>query len=153
MTVETERMTDPKIEFNLRAGELSTLEAEFAEVLLNLKRFHVPRNVMWALACKVFKQHPPVEPTPRQADIWRKKEVAIEGLANSYFDSMGENGYAALNVLTDFASRPVGMISAEQRVDALQRQSGGWMADFVSAIESRDFSFDRYLGEYAKLVA
>jgi len=151
--VHSMKGADPALVFKLRAGEMSALETEFTEALFNLKRFHVPRNVMWALACKVFKQSVPANASKRQQELWELKQLAIEGMADTYFKALGENGYAALNVLTDFASRPVGMISPEQRIDSLQRQSGSWMGEFIAAMERRDFIFEVYLGEYAHLVA
>jgi hypothetical protein len=151
--VHTKSSPDPALKFKLRAGELSKMEAEFTEALLNLKRFHVPRKVMWALACKVFEQSCPDDASKRLQELWELKQRAIAGLTETYFGTLGENGYAALNVLTDFASRPVGMISAEQRIDGLQRQSGSWMGEFIAAMEHRDFNFETYLGEYAHLVA
>ena len=108
---------------------------------------------MWALTCKVFGQTIPDVPSPRQKELLGEKQSRIKGLTKKYFDQLGENGYAALNVLTDFASRPVGVISPESRIDSLQRQAGGWIEDFVSAIESRDFNFESYLGDYYQMVA
>jgi len=67
-------------------------------------------------------------------------------------ENLGENGYAALNVLTDFASRPVGFISQEGRIDSLQHRAGGWIEDFVEAMESRDFKYEDYLGDFFKMV-
>lgn len=144
---------DPVVEFKLRSGELSTLETQFVATLRNLKRFHVPRKVIWPLACKVFSFHLPPQPTKIQQEIWQKKMNHILDLGRRYFNEMGENGYAAVNVLTDYASRPVGMISPEGNIDSLQRKTGAWAADFVDAIEERDFNFDIYLGKYAKFVA
>jgi len=151
--LHTRHTADPAVQFKLRAGELSALEKEFTEALFNLKRFHVPRKVMWALACKVFAQSLPTKPTQGQQDLLEVKKDAVERLSNDYFQSLGENGYAALNVLTDFASRPLGMISAEQRIDSLQRQTGSWISEFITAIERRDFTFEAYLGKYAELLA
>jgi hypothetical protein len=151
--LHTRRTADPAVQFKLRAGELSALEAQFTEALFNLKRFHVPRKVMWALVCKVFAQSLPTEPTKVQQALLDEKKETIKYLTNEYFQSLGENGYAALNVLTDFASRPVGMISAEQRIDSLQRQTGTWIGEFITAIDRRDFTFEAYLGKYAALLA
>lgn len=144
---------DPMVKFKLRAGELANLEVQFIESLKNLKRFHVPPKVMWPLACKVFGFNLPEQPTERQREVMEQKRAHILDLGSSYFKNLGENGYAAMNVLTDYASRPVGMISPEGNIDALQRKSGVWVSDFVEAIEARDFNFDTYLGDYAKLVS
>lgn len=145
--------TDPVVKFKLRAGELANLEAQFIESLVNLKRFHVPPKVMWPLVCKVFGFKFPEEPTERQLELIFEKKDHVQRLCGQYFAELGENGYAAMNVLTDYASRPVGMISPEGNIDSLQRKSGDWIADFVSAIEARNFSFDSYLGDYARLAA
>ncbi len=145
--------TDPVVKFKLSAGELATLETQFIESLKNLKRFHVPPKVMWPLACKVFGFNLPDEQNERQMEIFTKRQNHVVKLCKRYFPDLGENGYAAMNVLTDYASRPVGMISPEGNIDSLQRKSGVWVADFVEAIEARDFNFNSYLGEYAKLVA
>lgn len=142
---------DPVVKFKLRAGEFSVLEKQFIESLRNLKRFHVPPKLMWPLACKVFGFNAPDSPTPRQKEIMEEKRVAISDLSDRYFPELGENGYAALNVLTDYASRPVGMVSVEGNIDGLQRKSGAWVTEFVDAIVARDFSFDRYLGEYVRM--
>lgn len=144
---------DPVVKFKLRAGELATLEAQFIESLKNLKRFHVPPKVMWPLVCKVFGFNLSDSATKRQEQVFLEKRDHVKELSDRYFPELGENGYAAMNVLTDYASRPVGMISPEGKIDSLQRKSGSWVADFVEAIEVRDFNFNSYLGEYAKLVA
>jgi len=61
---------------------------------------------------------------------------------------MGSHGYAALNVLTDFATRPPGVFAPETSMHSYQQKAGSWMENFVSAIERSDFSFDKYLAEY-----
>jgi hypothetical protein len=145
--------TDPVAKFKLKAGELATLEAQFIAHLNNITRFHVPTRVMWPLACKVFGFSLHDAPTERQEQMMEERKTCVRELTNRYFKELGENGYAALNVLTDYASRPVGVIAPEMNIDALQRKSGEWILDFVAAIEARDFSFDKYLGDYAKHAA
>ncbi|MNF13598.1 hypothetical protein D3C80_2154980 [compost metagenome] len=52
-----------------------------------------------------------------------------------------------LNVLTDYASRPVGVISPETMMDGFQHKAGDWINDFVEQIEQRDFTFETYLAD------
>jgi hypothetical protein len=61
---------------------------------------------------------------------------------------MGPHGYAALNVLTDYASRPAGVIAPEASMHGLQQKAGSWMDDFIAAIKHPEFSFDSYLADY-----
>jgi len=89
----------------------------------------------------------------RRIDELRALREQAENLTQSYFSEMGHHGYAALNVLTDFASRPAGVIAPEARMHGLQQKAGRWMDDFVSAIEHPDFSFDSYLADYHQTAA
>ena len=62
---------------------------------------------------------------------------------------MGENGYAALNVLTDFASRPIVLsFSPASRVHLLQERSGRWVDEFIAAIKDEAFDFGNYVKDY-----
>ena len=62
---------------------------------------------------------------------------------------MGHNGYAALNVLTDFASRPVVLaFSPASRVHRLQERSGRWVDEFIEAIKGDAFDFYTYVNDY-----
>ena len=142
----------PKAEFRLRSGEFLQLEAQFRQNLQHLQRYHVPPRYMWPLVCMVFRLTPPnASASPRQNTNWDLRRNAIWKLTDRYFGELGQNGYAALNVLTDYATRPPAEISAESRVNGFQTASGEWVLDFVSKIESREFTFERYLGDYAQL--
>jgi len=145
--------SDPRAAFRLREGEFVKLEADFVEKLENLRRYHVPTKLMWPLFCKVFRvsMAGDKELTPRQKEIWEKRESVVQELTAKYFRELGENGYAALSVLTDYASRPTVEFSVEQRVNTLQTYSGQWVQEFVSVIQKKGFSFEEYLGEYAQL--
>ena len=144
---------NPEVEFSLRAGEFANLETQFVESLKNLKRYHVPPKYIWPLTCKVFDYAIIEKPSERQEKIIGERKQHILGLGQQYFKELGENGYAALNVLNDFASRPVGVISAEGSIDLLQRKAGDWIIDFAEAIGDKDFVFEVYLGEYVRLAA
>lgn len=149
----TKSAKDPAVTFELKAGELKTLETRFVESLKNLKRFHVPPKMMWPLTCKVFGFKIAESPSERQMQIIEDRKTHISELSERYFGELGQNGYAALNVLTDYASRPVGVLSPEMSINGLQKKSGDWITDFVEAIADRDFSFENYLGEYMRFCA
>ena len=48
----------------------------------------------------------------------------------------------------DYAIRPVGVMSPENKIDRYQRRAGDWINDFSQQIESREFSFENYLKDY-----
>lgn len=141
------------VEFKTTFGELQELEKRFIEQVHNLKRYYVPAEVMLGLACKVFDISATTEDmrNPRRRDRLVEFRERIVGLTDRYVGELGPNGYAALNVLTDFASRPTLYISPEAMVDRLQKRSGDWVSAFLAAIERKDFDFGEYLDKYAQV--
>lgn len=140
--------------FQLKAGEFGQLEAQFLGRLKNLQRFHVPRKYMWPLLCKVFQLREPREDASAKVkDAWEKQRLAVNALTEHYFNELDSTGYAALSVLTDFATRPPAANFGALRVHGFQSASGLWIEKFVEAIRSDQFNFKSYLGEYYSLAA
>ena len=79
----------------------------------------------------------------------RKKAVAfvqkIKSDAQDYYQQFGANAYAAMNVLTDFASYPEGL-GGLNTVPVLQSKAGAWIDDFVEASAKPGFNMTSYLG-------
>lgn len=140
----------------IKAGDLQKLKLEFIERLNNLKRYHVPKKEMLPLACKVFDLSVDDQALgrPQRVEQLRDFRSGFEGLTTRYFDEMGENAYAALNVITDFASRPTSIyISPTAVVDSLQKKAGTWIDEFIPAIKNDKFDFGEYLGDFHKSAA
>ena len=139
----------PAGEFSIDFKELKRMEVEFVERMHNLKRYYVPDAVMFPLLCKALE----ISIKPAELKNKKHKERVVEFrnsvivLTKKYFEDLGPNGYAALNVITDFASRPTIYISQESMIDPLQKRSGDWVETFLQLIEDKGFSFDSYLQE------
>jgi hypothetical protein len=146
----TKQLQDGMRRWQENLGDIKALEQLFVGKLRNLQRFHVPARWMLPLACKVFDVRLPSDTLikPRRADELRQFRQAIADLSSDYFMKMGEQGYAVLNVLTDYASRPVGVISPETMMDGFQHKAGDWINDFAQQIEQRDFTFEAYLADH-----
>lgn len=138
--------------FNTNIGELAKLEAEFIENLHNLQRYHVPEKFMLPLVCRTFSIKASAEDLerPKRKIQLHAFKNHVNDLTKQYFSELGQNGYAALNVLTDFASRPASFISPEAMVDQFQKQSGKWAEEFIKEIKDDKFRFEIYLGDYIK---
>jgi hypothetical protein len=146
----TRRGMDRVDRFVENIGDIRKLETELTEKLHQLKRYHVPEKEMLPLLCRAFdiKATKDVLERPRRVDDLRAVREQAKGLTQSYFSQMGAHAYAALNVLTDYASRPAGVIAPEASMHGLQQKAGSWMDDFISAIQHPGFSFDSYLADY-----
>lgn len=141
-----------KVEFNTNFGELKKLEANFIENLLNLKRFHVPQRQILPLVCKAFeiKIDADVLSKPKRAEQLFEFKTYINELTDKYYAELDSTAYAALNIITDFATRPKSFISPDAMVDVLQKRSGVWMRNFIEQLENKKFDFDTYLQDYKK---
>lgn len=132
-------------------GDIKAMEARFVEGLIQLKRYHVPKKLMFPLLLKVFDiKSPETGKGAKAFERLNKIKLHTENLVNSYFHDLGENAYSALNVLTDFASRPEAVISPANQINKLQAQSANWMEDFIRQIEQRSFNFEDYLKNQIK---
>ena len=109
---------------------------------------------MLPLVCRVFDVKATKEVVQKQrrvGDLLALRKQ-VKDLTTSYFSEMGHHGYAALNVLTDYASHPTGVIAPQASMHGLQQKAGSWMDDFISAIKNPDFSFDNYLADSRQTV-
>jgi hypothetical protein len=131
-------------------AQIRKLEVELTEKLHQLQRYYVPETSMLAILCRAFdiKVSKEAIEKPRRADSLIALRKQVHHLTDSYFKESGPHGYAALNVLTDYATQPMGVIAPEASMHSLQQKCGNWMDDFVSSIQKSDFSFDRYLEGY-----
>lgn len=140
------------VEFNTSLNELKELEKRFIERVHNLKRYYIPSELMFPLLCSVFNIKFEKKELKRpnrllQLQIFKNH---VDELTNKYFEEIGPNGYAALSVITDFASRPKLYISAESMVDHLQKRSGDWVSAFLKEMQNPNFSFENYLIDYTE---
>jgi hypothetical protein len=144
-----------RVDFDIRIGSLRDYELQFIESLCNLKRYYVPEKYMFPLVCKALGINitPPATRTERQAETFKRIKMHIRQLTKSYVKEFGPNGYTALNVISDMATRPVGTISAAQVTDAFQKKTGDWMREFLEQVESETFVFEAYLGDYLEKCA
>lgn len=141
-----------KAVFNTNIGELKKIEAIFTEKLHNLRRYHVPEKYMLPIVCRAFDIRAGKEDLEKPKRLLQLSAFKnhVDQLTKDYFSEMGQNGYAAVNVITDFATRPASYISPEVMVDRLQKQSGRWAEEFIREIKNDDFRFENYLGDYIK---
>jgi hypothetical protein len=135
--------------FEDNIGDIRKIEAALTENLHQLKRYYVPQTEMLPIVCKAFDISATKEDMtkPRRVEALAAMRDQVRGLTESYFTGLGPHGYAALNVLTDFASRPKGVIAPEASMHGLQQKASNWMEGFISAIKTPDFSFDNYLAD------
>ena len=156
-----------------RIGDVALIWSSFEKKMETLRRINIPSSYALPLFCKVFNikvqemtmrqldnaPYPmPLDDFDDLDDLKRpdselkilgmaRKTKQIEDSARSYFDSLGNNAYAMMNVLTDYASFPKWTTSPSNYVHGYQRKVGQWIDNFVMESASRNFSLRDYIGE------
>ena len=141
--------------FKDNIGDIKLLEAELIEQLHQLKRYYVPEDEMLPLFCQIFdiKIDNPEKIKEKRLEQIQEMKSHIKKIIRKHFDGVGPNGYAALNVLTDFASRPVGYISSAIHVNGFQQKASNWMRIFITQISKPTFTFKNYIDEKYRISA
>ena len=125
-----------------KVQDAQTIWESLSRKLVGLRSFDVKEDDVLPLYCKAFDVSFEEERlTEKIKDNWKKRKSYLDNIRKDYFKEMGNNAYAVMNILTDFASHNVlGIYS-----DGYQRKVGNWVEDFIGSIKKPGFSLDSYL--------
>ena len=140
-------------QFTLQRGTFEEMEEAFTASLRTLGSERIPKKFMWPLFCKVFSVSKPDDSTSQsQALRFTNLKTYVSDLVDKYCTELGENGFAAMNVLTDYASRPKYEVGGESgRAHSMQVASGIWIEDFSNEVKKPNFHIGNYLGPHMLL--
>ena len=130
-----------------KMGSIVSLWFEFEKKMNALKEISLPVSACLPIYCKAFDINIKEKLTEDQKDILRLKAKQIIYAGKEYFKDLGNNGYAMMNVLSDFASFPKWSSSPKNFVDGYQRRVGRWVDDFLAESKKDEFSLSKYIGE------
>lgn len=135
-----------------RIGSIGSLWDFFEDRMKLLQGIEIPLTSALGIYCKVFNMHVNKEEISQlQKERLALRAKQIVKASKDYFSEQGNNAYAMLNVLTDFASFPAWTNSRANYVDGYQRRAGKWVDEFISLHKKSVFSLDSYIGdEYLK---
>ncbi len=131
-----------------KIGSVASLWTLFEEKMKTLKSIALPSSSALAIYCKVFDvdvDKDKVTNAQREKLSMRAKQI-VEA-SKQYFRELGNNAYAMMNVMTDFASFPEWTPNPSLYVDGYQRKVGNWVDDFIEKHKEPDFSLSGYIGE------
>lgn len=138
-----EKIVD-KVRVELQRDEFRKLQDQFTDLLVPLRRCDVPHRYFLALICCALE----LKVKKLQNSEWESLQYDLGSLSVHYIDELGETAYAALNAMTDFATRSFGSTFVG-RGDP-QRRAGAWLADFSERCSDPGFSIDRYVGDLVR---
>lgn len=129
-------------------GDIGSLWSAFEKKMESLRAISLPISSALPIYCKAFDVIVREDDvTASQKAILAMKARQILNAAKDYFKEMGNNAYAMMNVMTDYASFPEWTSSPDNYVDGYQRRVGKWVDGFLTETKKEGFSLSKYLGD------
>ena len=128
-------------------GDIGSLWNAFERKMQILHDTMLPSSSALAIYCKAFDikvNKEELTVTQEEGLAMRAKQIVTA--SKEYFKELGNNAYAMMNVLTDFASFPEWINSRANYVDGYQRKVGRWVDEFIIEIQKPNFNLSRYIG-------
>lgn len=129
-------------------GDIEAIWKGFEEKMDYLRRTPLPSSSALAIFCKAFDISVNAkEVTAIQKEGLAKRAKQIVTASKDYFKELGNNAYAMMNVLSDYASFPEWTNGSTNYVDGYQRKVGKWIDEFIEESRKEDFNLSKYLGD------
>src|ERR1051326_4814657 len=138
-----------RIEFQVSHERLAHLKNSFGSYIEVLRSFQIPRQQIDPFVGAIIGVRTPkqLRPKTREAADWEALTVHLRELGERYATELGENAYAVLNAVTEFASHPPVNCHVHRERHGLQRLAGVWLTDFSKRCTRPDFDLSKYLTE------
>jgi hypothetical protein len=135
------------VRFDVAHSRLAKLQDKLGTYLAAVSGFAIPRKAFDRIVRGVLRIRPlkATRPKSAEAEDWEKVQAHLKALCNRYADELGDNGYAVLNAITDFASQPLESRHIQRDRHSLQRLAGLWLSDFSEKCRQPVFSLAEYL--------
>ena len=137
------------ISFDVSHERLEKLKTSFGSYLDALRACPVRSDQFTAFARAVLSIRVPEdsERNSREAADWASLTAHLTALCDRYARDLGENAYAVLNVITEFASHPPSNRYVQRERHSLQRLAGTWVSAFAQRCRQPAFDLTAYLAE------
>lgn len=145
----------PDLDFQVREGQMEALRGRFESNASRLAGYEIPDRA----AAPLFFKGLGLPTPPNHGKVSRRRALAylellsrVHALISAYFHSLGSNGYALFNAMTDFASHPPEVPGFTRTPHSMQRAAGSWSEAFATAVaKNGKFDLGDYLGEYVEV--
>jgi len=135
------------IQFEVAHEKLSKLRASMSEYLGVLQDYPVGRDKFQLLLLGVLSLRKPKDAKPGspEAEDWSALNCHLTSICDRYAGELGENAYAALNAMTEFASHPPENRCVYAERHTFQCRAGAWLNDFKRVCRTEGFDLDKYI--------
>lgn len=153
--VHSRRAIGEHIRFEVAHDRLAKMKVSFGSLIKNLRECSVTKPYFDLLVRKVLALRPPEgqRMSKMVADDWCRLGEHLTEMEGRYMTDLGENAYAVLNAVTEFASHPPDNACVHRDRHSLQRLAGSWLNDFSKECKALGFDMSNYLDRPRELPA
>jgi len=140
------------VRFEISHEKLGKMKSSFEGFLGVLKECPVDREQFAPLMHAVLHVRKPKNAVPesKQAEAWEALEGHIAAMCDRYVRELGENAYAVLNAVTEFASHPPDNRCVYRERHSFQRRAGAWLTGFSRECKQSDFDLQTHIDTLRK---
>ena len=129
-------------------GDISALWKVIENKMNILRQIELPITAVLPIYCKAYGiQIKKPEVSDVQKTIYTSRVKQIRKASKEYFKDLGNNAYAMMNVLSDYASFPEWTQNPANYVDGYQRKVGKWVDEIIEEYKKGNFSLYKHIGE------
>lgn len=133
---------------NTQIGDIKAQWNIFEQKMSYLKNIELPSSSALAMFCKVFgKVVNPETISDTQKENMAKQAKQIVQSSKVYFKELGNNAYAMMNIMTDYASFPEWTNNSALYVDGYQKKVGKWVDNIIAEHKKGHFNLSQYIGD------
>jgi len=140
------------VRFEISHDKLAKMKSSFEGFLGVLKECPVGRGQFAPLMHAVLHVRKPKNAVPesKQAEAWAALEGHIAAMCDRYVGDLGENAYAVLNAVTEFASHPPDNRCVYRERHSFQRRAGSWLTGFSHECRQPGFDLQKHIESLRK---
>jgi len=140
------------IRFEIAHDKLAKLKTSFREYLGVLWNYPVSRVQFEPLVFAILLLRKPKHAMSRsrEAADWDALVKHLVAMCDRYVGELGENAYAAFNVITEFASHPPKNRCVYRERHSFERLAGTWVNEFCCVCREPGFDLGEYIEKLDK---
>ena len=141
---------EEQLDHAIGKDEFRCVKSNFLNFVRPLRQYEIPGQHFIPICFSVLQIEEPQDDSLNNWKDWKRLNSDLRWRCDYYIDELGENAYTLLNVITDFATRPLEspLLSKEQH--ELQRLAGTWLAEFGQACQEPNFNIQDYVSGLPK---
>ena len=134
-----------QIQLEVKQDHFRNLRTQFVDLVKPLHDCQVPSGLFQPIMRSALRIEEPDVVEWEDRAHWAKLGERVESVCDTYARDLGENAYAVMNAMSDFATRPTATPVVHRSQHTFQSLAGAWLSDFSAKCARPGFSLEDYV--------